>query len=90
MEIKAIVRLLVTVILTINACLTAKGMNPIPFDESAFTEAVTYILSAVTIVWSWWKNNNVTKAACEAQGYLDQLKGKTQNNVDVELMEGDK
>ena len=90
MEKKAIVSILVTVILTVNAWLTAKGMNPIPFDESAFAEVVTYILSGISIAWAWWKNNNVTKAACEAQGYLDQLKGNTQNNVDVELMEGDK
>ena len=26
-------------------------------------------------VWSWWKNNNVTKAAQDAQHYLDSIRG---------------
>lgn len=25
-------------------------------------------------VWAWWKNNNVTEAAQEAQKYLDAIK----------------
>ena len=43
--VKAIIRLLVTLILTINSILTANGKNPIPFDESAFTETATYIVN---------------------------------------------
>lgn len=60
---KAIIRLLVTFVLVINAGLTAKGLNPIPFDESTVTEVLTQLFAAGSIVWSWWKNNNVTKGA---------------------------
>lgn len=54
---KAFIRLAVVAILAINAVLTAKGMNPIPFDETAFTEWATYLVSGVLTIWCvWWKN----------------------------------
>ena len=34
------------------------------------------VVAAATGVWSWWKNNNVTKAAQDAQRVLDGIKGK--------------
>lgn len=70
---KAIIRLLVTFVLVINAGLTAKGLNPIPFDESAVTDVLTQLFAAGSIVWSWWKNNNVTKTAQYAQRYKKAL-----------------
>ena len=62
---KAIIRLIVAAILLINSILTAKGINPIPFDENAFTDIA---------IWVWWKNNNVTKSAQYAQESLKELK----------------
>ena len=70
---KAIIRLLVTFALITNAGLTAKGLNPIPFDESAVTDVLTQLFAAGSIVWSWWKNNNVTKTAQYAQRYKKAL-----------------
>lgn len=60
---KAIIRLLVTFILVLNAGLTAKGLNPIPFDEATVTDVLTQVFAGGAIIWSWWKNNNVTKKA---------------------------
>ena len=71
---KAIINLIVMAVLTINAGLTAKGINPIPFDESAVTEVLTYIASAAAAIWAWWKNNNITKNAQYAQKALNVLK----------------
>lgn len=70
---KAIIRLLVTFILVLNAGLTAKGLNPIPFDEATVTDVLTQIFAGGAIIWSWWKNNNVTKKAQEAQDYKKAL-----------------
>ena len=61
--VKAFIRLVVMAVLAVNAVLTAKGYNPIPFDESAFTEVSTYIVAGLAALWGWWKNNNVTKKA---------------------------
>lgn len=66
-ESKAIIRLVVTAVLLVNADLTAKGMNPIPFDANTFTEIAAQIVAGLAVIWSWWKNNNVTKAAAYAQ-----------------------
>jgi len=70
----AFIRLIVTIVFAINAVLTAKGMNPIPFDESVFTELATYAASAISGLWVWWKNNNVTEKAKYAQETLIALK----------------
>ena len=71
---KAIIRLLVTFVLVLNAGLTAKGLNPIPFDESAVTDVLTQLFAAGSIVWSWWKNNNVTKKARAQKEISNKLK----------------
>ena len=71
---KAIIRLLVTFVLVLNAGLTAKGLNPIPFDESAVTDVLTQLFAAGSIVWSWWKNNNVTKTARAQKDISNKLK----------------
>ena len=64
---QAITRLIITGVLFVNAILTAKGINPIPLDESAVGEVVSMIALGVSTVWSWWKNNNVTEKAIRWQ-----------------------
>lgn len=71
---RAIVRIIALFIVAINALLTAKGINPIPFDENMVSEVVCYIIAGVMAVWSWWKNNNITSNAISAQQYLKTLK----------------
>lgn len=60
-RIKAIIRLVATLVLTVNMYLTAKGINPIPFDEAMITEAVTLIVTFGSEIWSWWKDAPMTK-----------------------------
>lgn len=60
---KAFINLIISVILTVNMGLTLAGKNPIPFDEGAFTSCASCILAGLSIVWSWWKDNDVTKKA---------------------------
>ena len=38
-----------------------------------FTAAMS-LIALVVLIWNWWKNNNVTKAAQEAQEYLKVIK----------------
>lgn len=60
---EAIIRIIILAVTLANAILTASGKNPIPFDENAVTECLSYIISGVAAVWAWWKNNNVTDNA---------------------------
>lgn len=71
--VKAFIRLLVAAILMLNSVLTAKGLNPIPFDETAFSDIALQIATGLSVIWVWWKNNNVTRAAKEAQNYKKAL-----------------
>lgn len=64
---QAITRLIVTAILFVNAMLTMAGKNPIPLDETAVGVVVSGLLSGAAILWSWWKNNNITQNALKAQ-----------------------
>lgn len=62
----AIVRLLAVAITWVNAILTAKGLNPIPFDEGIAGEVVAYVLAGGSAVWAWWKHTNWTTGALVA------------------------
>lgn len=74
--VKAVIRLIVTAMLMVNMCLTLVGKNPIPFDEAQITEFLTMCAAGLSTLWIWWKNNNVSKDAKEAQDYKNTLQGK--------------
>lgn len=61
--IKAVIRLLVAAILMLNSVLTAKGLNPIPFDKTAFSDIALQIATGLSVLWIWWRDNNVTAKA---------------------------
>lgn len=62
---KAIARIIATAVVCVNAILAASGHSPIPVDEGAIYETVSNIAAAISILWVWWKNNNVTQAAID-------------------------
>lgn len=70
---QAITRLIVTGVLFVNAILTMMGKNPIPLDENVVGEFISLFLSGISIVWSWYKNNNVTDNALKIQAWKEQL-----------------
>ena len=72
---KAILTIIVTAVVNVaNVCGFA-------FDADAWVSVVMSIASAITVLWSWWKNQNVTAEAQQAQRYLDELKA---NKADSE------
>ena len=72
----AIIRIAILAITLANAILTAAGKNPIPFDETAFTECLSYIISGIAAVWAWYKNNDLTREAVEGTALMKALKAK--------------
>lgn len=70
----AIIRLIVMAVLMVNMVLTLAGKNPMPFDEAELTEWLAVAAAGLSTLWSWWKNNNVTAAAREAQNTLKAIK----------------
>lgn len=45
-------------------------------DADALTGAVAAVLAIGTTLVAWWRNNNVTQAAQDAQKVLNDIKGK--------------
>ena len=68
-RIVAIVRLLVML-----ASAVAGGFG-LTLDPDSLGTIAACAVALVSGVYSWWRNNNVTKAAQDAQAYLDAIKG---------------
>lgn len=79
----AIIRLVVQAVLLFNMALTLAGKNPLTVDESALTDWLTTTMTAVSSIWIWWKNNNVTKHAQYAQQSLNEMKKAHANNSEI-------
>ena len=62
--------------LRLACALVAAGlaMFGVAVDADALFVGVMTAVALVAYIWSWWKNNNVTDAATEAQKVLDELK----------------
>lgn len=43
-------------------------------DADELFTGICCIIALICLIYCWWKNNNVTEAACEAQQVLDALK----------------
>lgn len=67
-KVKAIVTLIVTAAVNVaNVCGYA-------LDADTWVTAALSVASVVCIIYSWWKNQNVTPEAQEAQKVLNMLK----------------
>lgn len=53
---------------------TGLAMVGITVDADALFVGAMIVLSLAAYIWAWWKNNNVSTAATEAQKVLDELK----------------
>ena len=71
-----IVRTVVLVVMLINQLLAAFGKSPLPFSDEEVDTFVSTVLTAVSALWAWWKNNSFTKAALKADKVLKELKAK--------------
>jgi len=69
-RIKAIATIIVT------AAVNIANVMGYAMDADTWLNAVLSVLSAISIVWSWWKNQNITDEAQQAQLVLNQLKNE--------------
>lgn len=53
---------------------TGLAMVGITVDADALFVGAMIVLALAAYIWAWWKNNNVSTAATEAQKVLDELK----------------
>jgi SPP1 family holin len=71
-----IVRTAVLVVALINQFLVNAGYSPLPFDNANVEYAATTALTIAASVWVWWKDNNVTYKARQADKIAKQRRLK--------------
>lgn len=72
----AIVRLVVLLIIITNQILISRGYTPFPYEEEQIFEFVNGVALFGVGIWTWWKNNNITRNAKKAQEYKEKLDKK--------------
>lgn len=78
-RLKAVVTLIVDGLLLYNMVAASKGWSIIPTDHDAIYEAVSAALMVAACVYTWWKNQNLTEAACVGQETVMALKEAEKN-----------
>ena len=74
-----IVRTIMLILTIINDLLIFYGKSPINIDESTVYQIVSILATVIVPIWTWWKNNSITKHARKADEYLDKLKAGEQD-----------
>lgn len=69
---QAIIRLVVLVVLLINQTLVTIGWNPLPFSEQEIYEGVSSVATVAMAIWTWWKDNPVSKQAQHNEKFLKE------------------
>ena len=73
-QIEAFAPLLISILTLTNTFLSMKGMPCIQIDNATITQAVSAAATIVSVVWAWWRNNNVTEKAKISQEVLYGMK----------------
>ncbi|MDD6275718.1 MAG: phage holin [Clostridia bacterium] len=64
------VRTAVLILALINQALVIFGISNKDIDLNSWASYASYIFTAVSSIWSWWKNNSFTPQAQEADKAL--------------------
>lgn len=73
------VKAIVTIVIT--AAVNIANVMGYALDADAWVNVALSIASAICIIWSWWKNQNITEEAQAAQVYLDGLKAAKKSDA---------
>ena len=71
---ETIIRTIVLILALANQVLAIYGKDKIPITEDEVYQLVTLIVTVVTSLWAWWKNNSFTQPAIKADEYMEMLR----------------
>lgn len=80
---KAIAGLVILILTLVNSGLQLAGYDTIPVNNEKLELSITMAAAAIISVYTWWKNQNVTKEAAKAQKVLDTLKDKENKQEEI-------
>ena len=55
----------------VNQALVIFGITKNAVDENSLVSVISYLLTVISSIWSWWKNNSFTEKAQQADGFLN-------------------
>jgi SPP1 family holin len=70
------IRTIVLIIALINNALVLAGYSPLPFESEEVEAFVSGAFTVTASIWTWYKNNSITKEARQADEYMKELKAK--------------
>lgn len=71
-----LIRTICLALALINQILVATGHTVIPIDDETVSLLVSTIVTVITAVVAWWKNNSFTSHAIEADQFMKELKSR--------------
>lgn len=69
-----IVRTVCLILALVNQVLSATGHAVLPIEDAQVETLVTVLITVVTSVIAWYKNNSISSAAIKADEYMHRLK----------------
>ena len=81
-----IIRTVVLGISLINQIIVMCGLNPLPFADDEIYAFVSTLVTVAAAVWSWWKNNSITKSAQAADEVKNAIKAGTITTEQAEAL----
>ena len=61
-----------------NQVLAIYGKEKLPVTEEEVYQLITLLVTIISAVWAWWKNNSFTQPALKADEYLERLRKEEQ------------
>ncbi|MNB67603.1 Phage lysis protein, holin [compost metagenome] len=72
MDKASVVRTVVLAIALTNQLLTAAGKSPLPIEDETVDVLISTGFTVVVSVWTWWKNNYISKKGQEQKQVLER------------------
>lgn len=69
-----IARTIILALALINQLLSATGHAVIPIEDETIESLVSYIVTVVVAIWTYWKNNSWTQAALRGDQVMHEIK----------------
>lgn len=67
-----VIRTLILLAAWLNQFLVINGHGPLPFDDAQIEMGISSTVTFVISMWTWWKNNAITRKARKAEELAEQ------------------
>ena len=69
-----IARTIILALALVNQLLSATGHAVIPIEDETIESLVSYAVTVIVALWTYWKNNSFTQAAMKGDRVMNEIK----------------